>query len=52
MADILYIVIPCFNEEEVLPETERRLSNIPKHLLKPEALHLVTLPLLIYIPLI
>ena len=26
MADILYIVIPCFNEEEVLPETERRLS--------------------------
>ena len=25
MADILYIVVPCYNEEEVLPETSRRL---------------------------
>ena len=24
MADILYIVVPCYNEEEVLPETSRR----------------------------
>lgn len=26
MADILYYVIPCYNEEEVLPETRRRLK--------------------------
>ena len=26
MADILYIVVPCYNEEEVLPETARRLK--------------------------
>ena len=25
MADILFIVVPCYNEEEVLPETSRRL---------------------------
>ena len=27
MADILYIVVPCSNEEEVLPETARRLRQ-------------------------
>ena len=27
MADILYIVVPCYNEEEVLPETARRLGE-------------------------
>lgn len=27
MADIMYIVVPCFNEEEVLPETTRRLTD-------------------------
>ena len=27
MADILYIVIPCFNEEEVLTETTKRLTE-------------------------
>ena len=26
MADRLYIVVPCYNEEEVLPETARRLK--------------------------
>lgn len=26
MNDILYIVVPCYNEEEVLPETSRRLA--------------------------
>ena len=26
MADTLYIVVPCYNEEEVLPETARRLG--------------------------
>lgn len=26
MGNILYIVVPCFNEQEVLPETARRLS--------------------------
>ena len=25
LADILYIVVPCYNEEAVLPETSRRL---------------------------
>ncbi|MDD2955561.1 MAG: glycosyltransferase family 2 protein [Oscillospiraceae bacterium] len=27
MADTLYLVIPCYNEEEVLPETIRRLTD-------------------------
>ncbi len=27
MEDILYIVVPCYNEEEVLPETSRRLKE-------------------------
>ena len=27
MGDILYIVVPCYNEEEVLPETARRLKE-------------------------
>lgn len=27
MADILYIVVPCYNEEAVLPETARRLKE-------------------------
>ena len=26
MSDILYIVVPCYNEEEVLPETAKRLK--------------------------
>ena len=25
--DVLYVVIPCYNEEEVLPETVRRLTQ-------------------------
>ena len=38
--DRLYIVVPCYNEEEVLPETARRLRgkieadpSHPQHLL-------------------
>ena len=27
MKDILYIVVPCYNEEDVLPETSRRLRE-------------------------
>ncbi len=27
MNDILYLVVPCYNEEEVLPETARRLEE-------------------------
>lgn len=27
MTDILYIVVPCYNEEEVLPETSKRLGE-------------------------
>ncbi len=27
MNDILYIVVPCYNEEEVLPETSKRLKE-------------------------
>ena len=26
MNDTLYIVVPCYNEEEVLPETSKRLK--------------------------
>ena len=27
MDDVLYIVIPCYNEQEVLPETARRIGE-------------------------
>lgn len=27
MSDILYIVVPCYNEEAVLPETQKELEN-------------------------
>lgn len=33
MADRLYIVVPCYNEEEVLPETSRRLKDKLKTLI-------------------
>lgn len=28
MKDLLTIVVPCFNEEEVLPETRKELTRI------------------------
>lgn len=34
MADILYIVIPCFNEEEVLTETTKRLTEKMRKMMK------------------
>lgn len=33
MPDILYIVVPCYNEEEVLPETAKRLGQKLKTLI-------------------
>lgn len=36
MSDILYIVIPCYNEEAVLPETARRLGKKLKALMLSE----------------
>ena len=33
MGDILYIVVPRYNEEEVLPETARRLKEKMEHLI-------------------
>ena len=42
MAEILYIVVPCYNEEEVLPETTKRLGEkmhalISKGTISPES---------------
>lgn len=42
MADILYIVVPCYNEEAVLPETARQLkeklnSLIGRELISPQS---------------
>ena len=34
MAPILYMVIPCYNEQEVLPETSRRLDIKLRHLME------------------
>ncbi len=33
-APILYIVVPCYNEEEVLPETAKRLWKKIRHLMR------------------
>lgn len=38
MNNILYVVIPCFNEEEVLPETSARLKNKMVDLMKNETI--------------
>ena len=45
----LYIVVPCYNEEEVLPETARRLSELMDSLISfgevtPESRVLCGLP--------
>ena len=34
MNDILYMVVPCYNEEEVLPETAKRLKIKFEQLIK------------------
>ena len=34
--DLLTIVVPCYNEEEVLPETKKELSNILNTLIDDE----------------
>ena len=34
VADTLYIVIPCYNEQEVLPETSRRIGEKLKNMIK------------------
>ena len=34
MPDILYIVVPCYNEEAVLPETAKRLGLKLKKLIE------------------
>ena len=36
MKDILYLVIPCYNEEEVLPETAGQLLDIMEDLISKE----------------
>lgn len=35
----LYLVIPCYNEEEVLPETKKRLLEKYLHLIKKKKIH-------------
>ena len=32
----LAIVVPCYNEEEVLPDTEKKLTELLKKLIKRE----------------
>lgn len=32
--EILYLVVPCYNEQEVLPETERRLTDKLKRMIE------------------
>ena len=36
MNNLLTIVVPCYNEEEVLPETVKELGGILQHLIKEE----------------
>ncbi len=38
MGDILYLAIPCFNEEEVLPETYKRLKDKMEFLIKQKTI--------------
>ena len=41
--DILYLVVPCYNEQEVLPETSKRLKEKMESLMAVSYTHL-TLP--------
>ena len=34
MSDILFMVIPCYNEEAVLPETSRQLKEKLEHMIQ------------------
>lgn len=36
--DVLYLVIPCYNEEEVLPETTKRLEKKLEGLIKKKVI--------------
>ena len=36
MKSILYLVIPCYNEQEVLPETSKQLLEKMTNLIKKE----------------
>lgn len=38
MSDILYMVLPCYNEEEVLPETARQLKEKYQQLIKKDCI--------------
>lgn len=38
MSDILYMVLPCYNEEEVLPETARQLKEKYQQLIKQDCI--------------
>lgn len=39
MSDVLYIVVPCYNEQEVLPETARRLKEKIIELVGQDKIH-------------
>lgn len=39
-SDILTVVVPCYNEQEVLPETVKELGGILKELIKKIKFHL------------
>lgn len=39
MSDILYIVVPCFNEEEVLPETAKQLKQKLENLINADKIN-------------
>ena len=36
MKKIIWLVIPCYNEQEVLPETSRQLEEIMRGLIKKD----------------
>ena len=38
MTSILYLVVPCYNEEEVLPETSRRLGELLHRMIDEETI--------------
>ena len=40
MSDTLTIVVPCYNEQEVLPETVKELGNILQYLILFETMQM------------
>ena len=48
MLPVLYIVVPCYNEEEVLPETSKRLLEKINYLIEQNKITKEMIPIICF----